>query len=78
MESSIRFAIIKEDGHGSWSPCTTYDITDPMPFNADVEQLNYITKYIELLDTVFLVLKKKPLSISESNPPMSRTCADFE
>lgn len=39
--------------------CTGYSASDSV---TDKLQLNYITKYIELIDTLFLVLKKKPLS----------------
>lgn len=38
--------------------CNKASWSQPVVF---VYYLNYITKYIELLDTVFLVLKKKPL-----------------
>ncbi|KAI5294561.1 hypothetical protein KEM52_003731 [Ascosphaera acerosa] len=49
VRGGIFFAICNHDGGWTQPLVTLY-------------YLNYITKYIELLDTVFLVLKKKPLT----------------
>ena len=57
------------DHDGGWTPhlvilyyvCVQVLCSSALAYH---RQLNYLTKYLELLDTVFLVLKKKPLSMS--------------
>ena len=42
-----------------WAACSTTLLQKPLIF---FYYINYLVKYVELLDTVFLVLKKKPLT----------------
>ena len=63
--NGIFFAICNADG--GWTPrlVTLYYVSNThcvARLLTNNFELNYITKYVELFDTVFLVLKKKPLS----------------
>ncbi len=59
----MRFAIIMAGGRSHWWCCTTYvAYSQSLLAPTDTFQLNYLTKYLELIDTVFLFLKKKPLT----------------
>ena len=40
--------------------CVSHEVC--LDKEVDSLQLNYLTKYVELIDTVFLMAKKKPLS----------------
>ena len=52
-----------EVGPSNWSFCTTYvQAHCKAKSQTDRLQLNYLTKYLELIDTIFLVIKKKPLT----------------
>ena len=65
VRNGLFFAICNEKGGWTKELVTLYYVWAsglPCSIGTDIEQLNYLTKYLELLDTLFLVLKKKPLS----------------
>ncbi len=61
----VFFAICHADGGWTDKMVILYYVCNSDPettFDSDLCKLNYLTKFLELIDTVFLFLKKKPLS----------------